>query len=146
MQVERHIEAGFTVVELLCTLSIFGLLLALALPPVQTLVVDATNTRVMYQLTSQLDEAQLVAIAYEKEVTVQFTNRVITTEIDGKVHTRTLLPDAIHVVSNYAQNKLIFRKTGQVRGGTIVLYRKNQIWVKVVIQVASGASKVVVQH
>jgi prepilin-type N-terminal cleavage/methylation domain-containing protein len=146
MQVKRGIEAGFTVVELLCTLSVVGLLLTLALPSMSTLLAKANLSQVTYQLTAQLDEAQLLAMAYEQDVTVSFRDRVIITELAGKEHARTSLPEAIYYRTNYMQNKLTFRKTGQVRGGTIVLYRGKQVWLKVIVQVASGASRVVVQH
>jgi prepilin-type N-terminal cleavage/methylation domain-containing protein len=143
MSMKRNSESGFTLVELLCTISILGLISSLALPNVSTLMANATDMQLKYQITSQLDEAQLIAMAKETEVFVRFTDHGIITVINGKIIQQSKLPNDITIVSNYHQNQVTYQETGQVRGGTIVLKRSRKDWMKVVIQVASGTTKVV---
>ncbi|MCH5583916.1 prepilin-type N-terminal cleavage/methylation domain-containing protein [Shimazuella sp. AN120528] len=143
MPVKNTKEAGYTLVELLCTLSIMGMLISLAVPNLSTVIAKATYLQLRYQIISQLEDAQLTAMAREIEVSVQFSNRTITTWVDGKTQYKTILPEDVKISSNYKENRVLFRKTGQVRGGTIHIKKNEKNWMDVVIQVASGTTKVI---
>lgn len=144
MSVKRSKEAGFTLVELLCTLSVLGLVITLAVPDLSNLVTKKTYLQLRYQIISQLEDAQLVAMAREVEVAVKFSNSEMTTWIDGKQKQQMELPENLQISSNYKENKVVFRETGHVRGGTIFIKKNNREWMKVVIQVASGTTKVLI--
>lgn len=144
MSVKLIREAGFTLVELLCTLSILGLIITLAVPNLSNLITNKTYHQLRYQIISQLEDAQLVAMASEVEVAVKFSNSEMTTWIDGKQKQQMEFPENIQISSNYQENKVLFRETGHVRGGTIFIKQNNREWMKVVIQVASGTTKVLI--
>jgi prepilin-type N-terminal cleavage/methylation domain-containing protein len=143
MSVRANNERGFTLVELLCTISILGLLVSLAIPNLSSIISKATYTQIKYQISSQLEDAQLLAMSKEQSVVVQFTNQQIITTANHKNYQVTSLPEGIKIISNYKNHKVTFQESGHVRGGTIVLRRSKQVWIKVVIQVASGTTKVV---
>lgn len=144
MQVKMVREAGFTLVELLCTLSILGLVISLAVPNLSNLRTKATYFQLRYQIISQLEDAQLVAMASEMEVAVKFSNSGMTTWIGGKQKQEMKFPKNLQISSNYQESKVLFRENGHVRGGTIFIKRNNREWMKVVIQVASGTTKVLI--
>ncbi|WP_037463510.1 type II secretion system protein [Shimazuella kribbensis] len=143
MSVKAKNESGFTLVELVCTISILGLLASLAIPNLSTIITKATDNQMKYQISTQLEDAQFLAMSKEQSVVVHFTNQQIITYANQKNQHVTQLPEDIVITSNYKNNKVVFQKSGQVRGGTIVFKRNKQEWMKVVIQVASGTTKVV---
>jgi competence protein ComGD len=53
-----------------------------------------------------------------------------------------LIPGGYQIVSNYPGNRIVFRETGQVRGGTITLLQGEKLLGKIVVHVASGHPKV----
>jgi Tfp pilus assembly protein FimT len=135
-------EAGFTLVEMLCIISILGLFCSIAVPDITALISKATYTQLRFDITSQLKEAQLLAMSKEIEVLVRFTNDDITTIENKKITKQIQLPEDIQINSNYKNNEVVFQETGQVRGGTIILKQYNKEKMKVVIQVASGTTKI----
>lgn len=144
MQVKAAKESGFTLVELLCTLSILGLIISLSVPNLSNLITNMTYLQLRYQIISQLEDAQLVAMANEMEVAVKFSNSGMTTWVEGQQKQKMEFPQNLQISSNYQGNEVIFRETGHVRGGTIFIKQNNREWMKVVIQVASGTTKVLI--
>lgn len=146
MSLSRKQEAGFTLVEMLCTCSILGLVLALAIPHMGKLIAQTSLIQLRHQITSQLEQAQLLAMAKETETLVQFTNNQMIVKQNGQQISQITLPKGLQISSNYPQNQVIFRETGQVRGGTIFFYQQGLKVMRLVIQVASGTIKVVVHE
>jgi prepilin-type N-terminal cleavage/methylation domain-containing protein len=144
MPIKKDREAGFTLVELLCTLSILGIIISLAIPNLFSLSINTTYVQLRYQIISHLEEAQLMALAREVEVSVRFSSNGMITWSDGKRLQQIEFPENLQISSNYPENEVLFRETGQVRGGTVYIKQNNKNWMKVVIQVASGTTKVIV--
>ena len=125
-------EAGFTYVELLCVLSIMGLLTSFAMPDAANVSMRFSNEKLRLEVISGLQQAQLVAMAKEKEISVYFSENNMFTFEDEKVIRILHLPDEIQIESNYKNNTVVFQETGQVRGGTIILRRpENKMKIRV---------------
>jgi Tfp pilus assembly protein FimT len=142
MQKKLRKEAGYTLVEMLCIISILGLFCSIALPDITALISKATYTQLRFDISSQLKEAQLLSMSKEIEVFVRFSNDRITTIENKKITKQVQLPEDTQIDSNYKNNEVIFQETGQVRGGTIILKQYNEEKMKVVVQVASGTTKI----
>jgi prepilin-type N-terminal cleavage/methylation domain-containing protein len=146
MSLETKQETGFTLVEMLCTCSILGLMLTLAIPDMSRLIDQATQVQLRHQIKTQLEHAQLEAMAKETETLVQFTNEQIITRQGEQIISQIVLPKDVQVTSNYSHNQVVFQETGQVRGGTIAISQQGYGMMKIVIQVASGTTKVIIHE
>ncbi|MBN2908447.1 hypothetical protein JQC72_02795 [Polycladomyces sp. WAk] len=137
-------EGGWTLLEMALILACIGLLTALAFPAAAQIGERVDREMTLSRLQSDLRMAQRWAVSREREVVVQLSK-------DGR-HYRILSGSAVwrtgevsrryRLVSNYPGGRLEFRRSGQVRGGTIHLMEGNAIRGKVIIQVASGRARV----
>jgi prepilin-type N-terminal cleavage/methylation domain-containing protein len=134
-------EAGFTFVELLCTISLLGLLTTLAVPNITNIVSKTADQQLRLAVIAQLQQAQLIAMAKEKEIGIRFTKEKMLTIEDEQVTDIIPLPEVSQIQTNYKNNEIVFQDTGQVRGGTITLSRLEKAHIKIVIQVASGVTR-----
>jgi Tfp pilus assembly protein FimT len=122
------------------TLAGIGLLAALAFPAAAQIGERVDREMTLSRLQSDLRMAQRWAVSRERKVVVQLMK-------DGR-HYRILSGSTVwrtgevsqryRLVSNYPGGLLVFRRSGQVRGGTIHLLEGNTVRGSVIVQVASG--------
>lgn len=130
-------------IELILTLALLGLLVALAIPTFTELGTFIEKQMFLQLLAADLSYAQTQATSEEAEVRVWFdtqTGHVITTKNDQLLR-QINIPRRFHIRTNFAGNQLIFRTTGQSIGGTIWLQQGTEVVGKLVIQVASGVPR-----
>ena len=74
---------GFTLIELMITISILAVLLAVAVPSFQTLILNMSLTSAANELTAALQQARMEAIRRNKKVSFQLdTSRQWTVYVD----------------------------------------------------------------
>jgi Tfp pilus assembly protein FimT len=138
-------EAGWALVESIMVLFLLSLILALCLPTWGQ-VRERTEREVFLQaLATQLELAQMEAVSREEEVHVQIqaTAQKIQVKQGERCLREMAIPQRYHLSSNYDGDQIIFRKTGQVLGGTLQLQLEGRLVGQIVVQVASGTLKVV---
>jgi prepilin-type N-terminal cleavage/methylation domain-containing protein len=137
-------ERGWTLIELIMVIIVLGWMFSITYPAFATMGERTERQFFLGALASELSLAQTEAESREREVTVILDNaRKRITISQGTNRQRMLLiPAKYAVTSNYPSNQIIFRETGQVRGGTIWLKREGKPIGKVVVHVASGHPKV----
>lgn len=137
-------QAGWSLIELLFTLFLFGLIASLCMPAISTISERVERMLLMQELASQLQLAQMEAMSKETEVTVKLDSAKNEVHIvqNGLVLRRIRIPPLYRLTSNYPNQSLVYRETGQVRGGTLSLYTGKRLVGRLVIQVASGLPKV----
>ncbi|SDW09201.1 prepilin-type N-terminal cleavage/methylation domain-containing protein [Marininema mesophilum] len=137
-------QQGWTLVELSLTLAMIGLLAILALPAfvqwgdrldrelfLGGLAADLRFAQTQARLTEE--ETLLVLDASKHRYTVKQGDHLLRNE---------KIPSRFQLTSNYPRSRVIFRRSGQVRGGTFVLYTRGKRVGRVVVQVASGRPRV----
>jgi type II secretory pathway pseudopilin PulG len=142
-----HAEAGWMMVESIVALFLLGLILALCLPT-WTQVRERTEREVFLQaVATQLELAQIEAVSREEEVHVQIQSaqQKIQVKQGDQCLREMAIPQRYRLSSNYDGDQIIFRKTGQVLGGTLQLQLEGRFVGQIVVQVASGIPKVVLQ-
>lgn len=143
----KRAEDGWTMVELIFTLSLLGLLATLSLPAFSQLGERVEREMFLHFLAIDLQYAQMEAMSREEEVIVHIASNsrwIIITQADKHVR-KTEIPQRYQLKHNYPDGKIIFRRTGQVRGGTIKLLTGNRVCGLIKIQVASGRPRVVME-
>jgi type II secretory pathway pseudopilin PulG len=142
-----HTEAGWMMVESIVALFLLGLILTLCLPT-WTQVRERTEREVFLQsVATQLELAQIEAVSREEEVHVQIQSaqQKIQVKQGNQCLREIAIPKRYRLTSNYGGDQIIFRKTGQVLGGTLQLQLEGRFVGQIVVQVASGIPKVVLQ-
>lgn len=137
-------QAGWSLIELLFTLFLFGLIASLCMPAISTIGERVERMLLLQELASQLQLAQTEAMSKETEVTVKLVSAKNEVHIvqNEMVLRRIKIPPLYRLASNYPNQSLVYRETGQVRGGTLSLYTGKRLVGRLVIQVASGLPKV----
>lgn len=137
-------QAGWSLLEVLFTLFLFGMIASLCLPATSTMAKRVEQMLLLQELASWLQLAQTEAMSKETEVTVKLVSAKNEVHIvqNETVQRRIRIPPSYRLASNYPGQSLVYRETGQVRGGTISLYEGNRLAGRLVIQVASGLPKV----
>ncbi|OYD07762.1 GspH/FimT family pseudopilin [Paludifilum halophilum] len=140
----RERQGGWTLVEVSLTLALAGVMTALALPAFAQLGDRLDRELFLGALAADIRMAQREAVMREEETVVRLDR-------DGKSYTvlrgeqvirRKEVPTRYRLESNYPGGRLVIRRTGQMRGGTLRLYEGKQMVGKAVIQVASGRVRV----
>ncbi|MBA4493270.1 GspH/FimT family pseudopilin [Paenactinomyces guangxiensis] len=137
-------EAGWTLVELILILSLLGLLAMLSLPAFSRIGERAEREMFLHSIASDLQLAQVEAVSRRQEVIVHLDskNHLITVKQGNNLLRKTTIPPRYQLKSNYPANRIVFRETGQVKGGTLQLYLGGQLTGTIKMQVASGRPKV----
>jgi prepilin-type N-terminal cleavage/methylation domain-containing protein len=131
-------QAGWTLIEVIFALFLFGLLAALCVPAVMSVGERVERKLLIEELATQLQLAQMEAVTRQAEVTVQWEAKEVKVIEDGTLLRKMDIPPPYRLDSNYPGQRLTFRETGQVRGGTVTFYVKDKPVGRIVIQVASG--------
>ncbi len=143
---ERRIrnEGGWTLVELVLTLTLLGLLAALAVPAFFQIGERLERKLTLDALASDLRLAQREAESRETvtELRIDPSGDGYRLVREGKTFRRASLRPRYRLSSNYPSGKILFRPSGQVRGGTLWLEREGKRVGRLVIQVASGRPRV----
>lgn len=131
-------------IELILTLLLFGLLVSLALPTFTRFGEYVEKEMFLKLLASDLEYAKMQAMSSEEEMTVYFdtATRWIFTKKSDQIVRKLKIPYHFKLETNFAQNRIIFRHTGQSVGGTIQLKSGPRLIGKILVQVASGLPKV----
>ena len=135
-------QAGWSLIEVIFSLFLFGLLVSLCVPATTAVTERVERMLFMQDLATQLQLAQMEAVTRGAEVSVQWQTDEVKVIEDGELLRKIEIPPLYRLTSNYPDQQLTFRETGQARGGTIFLYAKDKQVGKIVIQVASGLPKV----
>lgn len=135
-------QSGWSLIEVIFSLFLFGLLVSLCVPAGTVVTERVQRMLFMQDLATQLQLAQMEAVTREAEVIVQWKEDEVKVIEDGELLRKMEIPPLYRLTGNYPDEQLIFRETGQTRGGTIFLYAKDKQVGKIVIQVASGLPKV----
>jgi Tfp pilus assembly protein FimT len=137
-------EEGWSMVELILTLTLFGLLIALALPTFTRFGEYVEKEMFLKLLASDLAYAQTQAISTEADIIVSFDTKAgwVLVSRDRIMLRRLKIPYHFRLQTNFARDQLIFRHTGQSVGGTIQLKSGERMIGKIAIQVASGVPRV----
>lgn len=140
-------EEGWTLIELILSLFVLGLLLTITVPAFSQIGERTEREMFLDFFASDLQLAQTEAVSREREVTVQLDpDKSLITVAQGKSLLRkTKIPRRYQLKSNYPGNRIVFRETGQVRGGKVELYLRGRLAGAILIQVASGRPKVVIE-
>ncbi len=140
-------ESGWTLVEMVLTLALVGLLAALAFPAFAQLGERVERQLFLNQLLAEIRMAQREAVSRERQVAfeVDRTGRAYRITRGGKVLQEKRVPNRYHLKSNYPGNRLHFHPSGQVRGGRFQLYKGEKQVGEVIVQVASGRARVEVE-
>ncbi|MFC7442254.1 Tfp pilus assembly protein FimT/FimU [Laceyella putida] len=137
-------ERGWTLIELTMVILVLGWIFSICYPAFATLGERTERQLFLGVLANELILAQTEAESREAEVTVLIdgpAKRVIVYQGEQKQRA-LLIPGRYQIVSNYPGNRIVFRETGQVRGGTITLLQGEKLLGKIVVHVASGHPKV----
>lgn len=131
-------------IELVLTLTLLGLLIALALPTFTSLGEYVEKEMFLKLLASDLTYAQTQAVSYEEEIIVLFDTKAgwVITKKQGQLLRKIKIPYHFRLETNFAQNQIIFRDSGQSIGGTIRLMSGERLIGKILVQVASGVPRV----
>ncbi|TCS94706.1 GspH/FimT family pseudopilin [Hazenella coriacea] len=140
-------DAGWTFVELIITLSILGMIVTLSYPAFAHLGERMERELFLDFLASDLQFARTEAISREEEVKVIFksSQHQMIVQQKNTILRQTKIPNRYLITTNYPQDEMVFRKSGQVRGGTIQLLLNGQRVGEVRVQVASGTPEVVIE-
>lgn len=133
-----HRENGFSLIEMMCTLFLLGVLAGISIPMIATIVTQLEAEQIANDLVNNLSLAQQMAISREEEVVVQFSQTGFTIRSADEVIKHWKLKRNYRLQQNYSQGELIFRSSGQSRGGTIRLIYQNETVKELKVQVASG--------
>lgn len=136
-------EEGWTLIELIGTLSILGLLVGLAFPQWVTLSQQIEKEMFLQLFALEIYHARMQAVAYQQEVAVEWERQRVVVRTDGQILRSFEIPDHLQIESNFAQDRLLYRRSGQAVGGTIWLKRNGETIGSLVVQVASGIPRVV---
>ncbi|SFJ07216.1 GspH/FimT family pseudopilin [Thermoflavimicrobium dichotomicum] len=139
---KNQMEAGWTVVELLLTLIILSCLLLLAVPAVSEMGKRVEQALLLDLLSSDIQLAQMEALSRQKEVKIEFSPDMLQIVQEKRYLHRTKLPANYRIQTNFPNQSLYFRETGQAVGGTIRLLQGEIMVGKIIVQVASGRPKV----
>lgn len=131
-------------IELILTLLLFGLLVSLALPTFTRFGEYVEKEMFLKLLASDLEYAKMQAVSYEEEIVVRFDTESgwVKTMRKDQVLRKIKIPYHFRVETNFAQDQIVFRHSGQSLGGTIQLRSGKRLIGKVLVQVASGLPKV----
>lgn len=140
----RWDEGGWNLVELQVTLMLIVFLAGLAYPAFVQWADRVERDLFLGVLAADIRMAQREAAAMEEEVTLTFQSEDGIYQIRrmGELIRQGQVPARFEVKSNYPQNRIRFRRTGQVRGGTLTIWSQDKQVGKVIIQVASGRPRV----
>ncbi len=131
-------------IELILTLSLFGLLVSLALPTFTRFGEYIEKEMFLKLLASDLEYAKMQAMSYEEEIVVSFDTKLgwVLTKKNDQILRRIKIPYHFQIETNFVQDQIVFRHTGQSLGGTIQLKSGERLIGKILVQVASGLPKV----
>lgn len=140
----RKGEEGWSMIELILTLTLFGLLVSLALPTFTRFGEYIEKEMFLKLLASDLEYAKMQAISYEEEIIVYFDTQYgwVKTKKNDQILRKIKIPYHFKITTNFAQDQIIFRHTGQSLGGTIQLKSGQRLIGRILVQVASGLPKV----
>lgn len=135
-------EDGWTITELMFTLTIFGFILTLAVPTLSSVGERIEKELFLHFLATDIELAQMEAISRQEEVKVAFCSQAVEITQTHHILRRVVIPKKYTLKTNYRGQQVLFRRTGQVQGGTIWLCKGNRTVGQIKIQVASGRAKV----
>lgn len=137
-------EGGWTLVELVLTLTLIGLLTSLAIPAFYQMGDRLERKLTLDSLASDIRLAQREAESRESvtELRIDPAGNGYRVMRGGKTIRRASVRPRYRLISNYPSNRILFRPSGQVRGGTLWLERNGERVGRVVLQVASGRPRV----
>lgn len=140
-------ESGWTLVELVLTLMLTGLLAALAIPAFNQIGERIDRELTLDRLASDIRLAQREAESREAEAEIRVDPSETGYRLlrEGETIRRTVIPARYRLKSNYPSGRLLFRPSGQARGGTFWLEWNGKRVGRVVVQVASGRPRVEVE-
>ncbi|MEW9034095.1 MAG: GspH/FimT family pseudopilin [Planifilum fimeticola] len=144
MDDRRREEGGWTLLELVLTVSLIGLLAALAAPAFHQIGERLERKLTLDTLASDIRLAQREAESREAvtELRIDPSGGGYRVVRGGKAIRRASVRPRYRLTSNYPSGRILFRPSGQVRGGTLWLERDGKRVGRVVIQVASGRPRV----
>lgn len=144
MRIFLHREEGWTMIELILTLSLLGLLITLALPTFTRFGEFLEKEMFLKLLSTDLQYAQMQAMSREEEIVVWFDTKAgwVITQQNGHLLRKIKIPYHFKMETNFRQDQIIFRQSGQIVGGTIQLKSGNRLIGKIMVQVASGIPRV----
>lgn len=130
--------------ELVLTLMLIGLLASLAVPAFHQIGERLERKLTLDSLASDLRLARREAESRESvtELRIDSSGSEYRVVREGKTIRRASLRPRYRLTSNYPSGRVLFRPSGQVRGGTLWLERNGERVGCVVIQVASGRPRV----
>lgn len=137
-------EGGWTLIELVLTLTLVGLLASLAIPAFHQIGERLERKLTLDSLASDIRLAQREAESRESvtELRIDPSGSGYRVMRGGKTIRRTSVRPRYRLTSNYPSGRILFRPSGQVRGGTLWLERNGKRVGRVVLQVASGRPRV----
>lgn len=144
MDNQRGGEGGWTLIELVLTLTLLGLLATLAVPAFLQIGERLERKLTLDALASDIRLARREAESREvvTELRIDPSGRGYRVVQGGKAIRRASVRSRFRLTSNYPSGRILFRPSGQVRGGTLWLERDGKRVGRVVIQVASGRPRV----
>lgn len=137
-------EEGWTFIELIGTLSILGLIVGLAFPQWMTISQKIEEEMFLQLFALEIYDARMQAIAYQQEVAVEWHQHRVVVRTAEQILRSLEIPDHLQLESNFAQDRLLYRRSGQAVGGTIWLKHNQETIGSLIVQVASGIPRVVV--
>ena len=144
MDNQRGGEGGWTLIELVLTLTLLGLLATLAVPAFLQIGERLERKLTLDALASDIRLVRREAESREvvTELRIDPSGRGYRVVQGGKAIRRASVRSRFRLTSNYPSGRILFRPSGQVRGGTLWLERDGKRVGRVVIQVASGRPRV----
>lgn len=136
-------EGGWTLVELVCTLSLMGLITSMAYPQLISFAKQMEEELFVKLLVDELYYARTQAIGYEQDITVQWQSRQMIVRSGTQELRQLQIPAHLRLLTNFPNNAIRYHSSGQAKGGTIQLLRDKELVAKIVLQVASGIPKVI---
>lgn len=148
MMPKTESELGFHLLEVMLIVFVMSLLIGLGWPLTIEITKQLEQEMFLYLLSSDFRYAQAEAMSKETDTHVQLDpeSRMIRVVQGGKVLNQTPIPIGYHLKGNTPKTGIVFRETGQVVGGTIDLYRSGKIVGKLILSVASGRPRVVINE
>lgn len=137
-------EGGWTLIELVLTLTLIGLLASLAIPAFSQIGERMDRKLILDCLASDIRLAQREAESRESatEIRIDPSGSGYRVLQNGKTIRHNSFRPRYRLKSNYPSGRILFRPSGQVRGGTLWLERNGKRVGRVVLQVASGRPRV----
>lgn len=137
-------EGGWNLVELNVTLMLISLLAGLAYPAFANWSDRVERDLFLGTLAADIRMVQREAMAREQEVSLNLDTRRGSYRIlrEGELIRQGRIPARLQVESNYPGDQILFRRTGQARGGTLLVRSRGEVVGKIIIQVASGRPRV----